>query len=108
MGAISFLSPLILHKAWLFFPDNEGLVSGLIYAGYSLGALLGTALTAAWANPDGMHTIAFDISDPSSKPFDLTIAANTPVMIRKLCMAMVLVVAIALALYRHPKQLNQE
>jgi len=50
----------ILYKAWQFFPGKEGVVTGLIIAGFGIGGFLWTHLSTVWVNPDDVPSIQPD------------------------------------------------
>lgn len=81
-----------LKNAWLYFPSRKGLVSGVVLASYSAGAILWTILTKAVANPDNAEPVG-DYFLP-----DQGVAQNVPKMLRLLSyiQAGMSVVAVAL------------
>jgi hypothetical protein len=45
------MSPV--HHSWLWFDGNQGLISGLIFAGFGFGSFCVNFLLTALINPDG-------------------------------------------------------
>ena len=41
-----------VHHSWLFFPNQTGLISGIILAGYGFGALIFDNVSTAIINPN--------------------------------------------------------
>ena len=42
---------VVLYHAWLFFPGKEGLVTGIVIAGFGLGGAVFITLSSALINP---------------------------------------------------------
>ena len=49
-GGISYLIPY--NNAYKYFPNNKGLVSGIICSGYGIGAFIMSLVVLALINPD--------------------------------------------------------
>jgi len=64
----------ILYKAWLFFPGSEGLITGIIIAGFGIGGFIFTELSTHYVNPDHIASIKVNENDASSKFFPMSIA----------------------------------
>jgi len=46
----------ILYHAWLFFPGKEGVVSGIVIAGFGIGGALFINVANAFINPNDIAT----------------------------------------------------
>ena len=44
-----------IHHGWLWFPDNPGLVSGIIIGGYGFGAFIFDNVATKVINPDNLE-----------------------------------------------------
>ena len=67
---------------WEWFPNNKGLVSGLIIGGFGFGAFIFAFVTTAIANPhDEKPAIPQDGSGTKNKLFSRDVAEKVPEMI---------------------------
>ena len=82
-GFTGFIYSIVLHTGWLYFQGNEGVVSGIIIAGFGIGGFITTELSTEWVNPNGVKSQEFDKKIASDKPFPPEVANNVPDMIRK-------------------------
>ena len=65
----------VLYKAWIFFPGKEGLITGIVIAGFGIGGFLFTELSTAWCNPMNVDSNQDIIkTDPNSKYFPMSVA----------------------------------
>ena len=46
-----------MHHGWLWFPNQPGLISGIIIGGFGFGALVFAPLATAIVNPDGEQAV---------------------------------------------------
>ena len=63
---------LVLYHAWLFFPGKEGIVSGVIIAGFGIGGFIFIPMSSNLINPDNIK------SSTTGKPYPVDIADNLP------------------------------
>ena len=71
---VGFAFMLHLYIAWRYIPGREGLLTGIVNAGFGAGGAIFTALSSALINPNQV-----DVSkDPNKKPFPDEIANNFP------------------------------
>lgn len=85
-----------VHNGWLFFPSQQGLVSGLIIGGFGLGALFFDNISTAIINP---HNLPSD--DPA---YDALIKDRFTLMLRSLWWMYVgLAIIGLLTIWRGPK-----
>lgn len=68
---IGFGYMAVMRNAWLYFPNQKGLISGLILYGYGVSALVFTSISDSIINPD------YEKSDPHSGFFSKEIANRT-------------------------------
>ena len=45
----------VLYHAWLFFPGKEGIISGVVIAGFGFGGSLFIKLSSALVNPNDVE-----------------------------------------------------
>ena len=50
-NGLTYMVPM--HHGWLWFPNQAGLISGIIIGGFGLGALVFAPLATLLVNPDG-------------------------------------------------------
>ena len=50
-NGLSYMVPM--HHGWLWFPNNPGLISGIIIGGFGLGALVFAPIATSIVNPNG-------------------------------------------------------
>ena len=48
---MTYITPV--HHGWMYFPNNPGLVSGIIIAGFGAGPLMSNFVATALINPWG-------------------------------------------------------
>ena len=83
-NGLTYVVPL--HIAWSYFPNKEGLVSGIIVGGFGLGGFIFSLVSTNIVNPDDSDEISEEI------------AANVPKMLRGLAARWALIVFISLIL----------
>ena len=54
-GFQNFVYMVPIHHGWLWFPDNPGLVSGIIIGGYGFGAFIFDNVATKVINPDNLE-----------------------------------------------------
>lgn len=89
---ISYMCPII--AGWEYFPNNKGLVSGLIVGGYGFGSFIFGFISLAVANPEGRKP---DYEVAGGKIFapEDDISDNAPKMIRFNCLLWAIMYVIA-------------
>ena len=70
---------------WEWFPNNKGLVSGLIVGGYGFGAFIFGFISTAIANPDNEKPETPKDGSTEDKLFPRSVADNVPEMF-ELCL----------------------
>ena len=89
----------ILYQAWLFFPGREGMISGIIIAGFGIGGFVFTWLSTKFVNPDGIDPIS---DDENGKPFPKEVTTNFPGMLQNITIMWAVVILISILLVRKP------
>ena len=110
-GVSGFIYSLVLQQGWLYFPGREGVVSGVIIAGFGIGGFIANELAQVWINPKNIEPVSFDHSVSTSKPFPFEIASNVPSMLWKLSLYMSVITLLSLALfqkYQGPKVQSEQ
>lgn len=90
--AVGFTYMVHLYLAWRYIPGYEGLLSGIVNAGFGAGGFIFTYLSTYVINPDAVNPS----SDDNLKPFPPEIADNLPIMLRKFCMVWTVIWVIAI------------
>ena len=72
-----------LYLSWKYIPGREGILTGIIFAGFGSGGSLFNYLSSVLVNPDMVP--ADPTPNPEDKPFKPEIANNFPIMLRTLC-----------------------
>lgn len=92
-----------LHIAWMYFPKKEGLISGLIIAGYGLGGFIFGLVSTHYINPDDINP-KVEVADKESpddydtSPFSPEVAEDVPRMIRRLSLYWLFILIISVSL----------
>ena len=77
---IGFWQPLL--SGWEWFPENKGLVSGFIFAGFGFGPVIFIPISSYLVNPDNLKTrIIEDGTGDTDKLFPKDLAIKTPHML---------------------------
>ena len=100
-NGLSYMVPV--HHNWLWFPNNAGLVSGIIIGGFGLGALVFAPVATEVVNPN--HEQAVD------GHFSGDVDERVPLMllILNLCFVGIAILSIAFVFQGpDPTQLNEE
>jgi hypothetical protein len=94
MIGIVYLVPV--HHGWLWFPENQGLVSGLIIGAFGLGSLIFDNVSTSIVNPQNLRT-----NDPN---YDAEITSRFTLMLRYLWVCYLTITCIGLlSVFRGPK-----
>jgi len=80
---MTYMVPLVCCME--YFPNNKGLISGIIMGSYGLGSFIFNLVATKIVNPDG-GTAYIKTNDPNLNLFDLSVADRVPMMLRILCM----------------------
>ena len=67
---------------WEWFPENKGLVSGLVVGGYGFGAFIFGFVTTAIANPENLKASVPSDGSTTDKIFPDSVAEQVPYMYR--------------------------
>ena len=95
---------------WEWFPDNKGLVSGLVVGGYGFGAFIFGFITTAIANPDDLKVeVPKDGTGITDKLFPKSVGEEVPHMYRICLIIWVVLGLISVAgVNRNPEYIRQE
>jgi hypothetical protein len=88
-----------IKLGWRSFPENPGLVSGIIIGGFSLGALIFTQAATLIVNPDNLSQV---MTDDGKMVFPDSVALMVPVLMRWLAVGYTIVFCSALLLITEP------
>ena len=80
-----------IYNSWKYFPNNKGLVGGIVVAGFGFGAFVFNFVSTAIVNPN--HIEAGD-----DGYFSLDVADNVPKMIRILCLCWLCLAIVGIAM----------
>lgn len=88
-NALNYMVPM--HHGWLWFPQNPGLVSGIIIGGFGIGTLVFSQVCTAIVNPDNIA--------PVDGKFSKEVSDRVPHMlfvftVSRLCIAIVSILLI--------------
>jgi hypothetical protein len=92
---LTFILPVYI--GWQYFPGKEGIISGIIFAGYGLGSFFYTYLAVKFVNPDGVEARE-DIGQPDFKPFSIELSSRVPQFFRVLSGILIVTTLITMAL----------
>ena len=88
---LCYWTPIIC--GWEWFPENKGLVTGIIVGGFGLGAFIFGLITSAVANPDNLERVEIDGEDY----FPKEVADNVPKMYNALQLGWLVLAIICVA-----------
>ena len=93
-----------LYHAWRFFPGYEGVITGIVISGYGSGGSLFIKLSELFVNPDDVLP-----NEGAEKPFDMEVAGNLPIMLRKIgsLIGVIFIIAI-LCTWESPKTIIEK
>lgn len=95
---------------WEWFPDNKGLISGLVVAGFGFGAFIFGFISTGIVNPNNLKAdIPFQHGKTNDKIFPQEVADLVPHMF-KICLIFWTIFAIIaiLGVQRNPAYVRQE
>jgi len=96
---MTYMIPLVCCME--YFPDNKGLISGIILGSYGLGSFIFNLVATTIANPDGANAY-IKSDDPNLTFFEPSVANRVPMMLRTLCMIWFCLVLISASLISIP------
>lgn len=79
-----------IYNSWRYFPENKGLVGGIVLAGFGFGSFVFNFVSTAIVNP------RHEEPDPVTGLFPMDVAENVPKMIRILCICWAVLAAIGI------------
>lgn len=80
-AGIGFVYWTPINAAWEWFPENRGIVTGLVICGYGFGAFIFGFVTTAIVNPDNLKpSVPIDGSSDPDKIFPESVGAQVPYM----------------------------
>ena len=80
-----------VYSGWLYFPNNKGLVTGIVLCGFGFGAFFFNMISSKVVNPDGVNS--------DNGVFDPSVANNVPKMIRTLTICWTCLSALSILLF---------
>lgn len=83
---MTYMIPLVCCME--YFPNNKGLISGIIMGSYGLGSFIFNIVATKIVNPNGENA-DIKTDDPNLNLFSPAVANRVPVMLRILCMVWV-------------------
>jgi len=103
---IVYYTPMMC--GWEWFPENRGMVSGIIVAGYGFGAVISGFISTRIVNPNNLKTVSVnDGAQPDLFPVE--VAAMVPEMLRSLAVMFAFMLGIGSALLsRNPEVVAKE
>lgn len=105
-GAIYFVP---IYMGYLFFPNNKGMVSGIVTCGFALCSFLFGQIFYVIVNPDGLTQVKDSDGYSYFQDSSLQVALNVPETLRKMSyMYLGISVFSALFLFHHPNQIGEE
>lgn len=96
---INYLVPFVC--GWKYFPNNKGLVSGIISGAYGMSNVVYSFLSTKLVNPENKK--ATIIINADLKYFEEDVASRVPEMIRFLCIIWFFQIILAILLISQPK-----
>ena len=83
---VGFTNMIHLYLVWRYLPGREGLMTGIINAGFSGGASIFTFLSQYLMNPNNIEARKMPKNAGNDiKPYPMSVACNLPKMLRTLC-----------------------
>lgn len=96
---MTYMIPLVCCME--YFPNNKGLISGIIMGSYGLGSFIFNIVATKIVNPNGENA-DIKTDDPNLNLFSPAVANRVPVMLRILCMVWVGLVLLSACLISIP------
>jgi MFS family permease len=96
---MTYMVPLVCCME--YFPDNKGLISGIIMGSYGGGSFIFNLVATKIVNPNGENA-DIKTNDPNLNIFDPSVANRVPKMLRILCMIWVFLVLLSACLISIP------
>jgi len=90
-----------------YFPNNRGLITGIIEGAYGLGSFIFNLLATKIVNPDG-DAADIKTDDPNLNIFQPEVANRVPVMLRHLCIVWYCLVLLAAFLISKPSKQDDQ
>ena len=81
-SGVGFVYTSSLYYPWKFFPGKEGVVTGVVIAGFGIGGFMFTELSSFWINPNGVEPRQVSDTDSLDKLYPHDVADNLPRMLR--------------------------
>jgi OFA family oxalate/formate antiporter-like MFS transporter len=105
---LMYMLPIVC--GWKYFPNNKGMVSGIIIAGYGFGSFFFTLICNAIVNPDNSKPSVKKIETDGSTQlyFDSNVYDKVPTMFRVLFGVFIGLGTIGGLLIKYPKDLHLE
>lgn len=76
---VGFTYMVHVYLAWCLVPGKEGILTGIVNAGFGLGGFIFTSLSISLTNPNSIP-----INKKAAKPFPPSIADNVPKTLQSL------------------------
>ena len=86
-----------------YFPNNKGLISGIIMGSYGLGSFIFNIVATKIVNPNGANA-DITTNDPNLNLFEPEVANRVPMMLRILCMIWICLILLSALLISIPKK----
>ena len=98
---MTYMIPLVCCME--YFPNNKGLISGIIMGSYGLGSFIFNIVATKIVNPNGENA-DIKTDDPNLNLFSSEVANRVPMMLRLLCMVWIGFVLLSACLISIPPQ----
>lgn len=96
---MTYMIPLVCCME--YFPNNKGLISGIIMGSYGLGSFIFNIVATKIVNPNGENA-DIKTDDPNLNLFSPAVANRVPMLLRILCMVWVGLVLLSACLISIP------
>ena len=96
---MTYMIPLVCCME--YFPNNKGLISGIIMGSYGLGSFIFNIVATKIVNPNGENA-TIKTNDPNLNLFPSEVANRVPMLLRILCMIWVGLVLLSACLISIP------
>ena len=98
---------VVLICGWEWFPQNKGLISGLILGGYGIGAFFFSAISTLLVNPNNENPDIYD-KDNDMTYFGPSVAFRVPHMMRMLALMWTVLVFLAFMMVKRKEDVVTE